>query len=141
MHALLHCAASYAKVSHSTLLYYRVAKGGGGGSSPLSPLLGTRLNINESDENIKKNIKIWLSFIENQCTSVDYMPHIIIIGSHADILQARGEYPEDKKHIVEGAMWEAQLLSMEFVGFVPMNFCYSTSLCRNEKTPLFIEGE
>ena len=105
--------------SHAALLCNAIQ------SSP--PIFLLVVNINESDENIKKNIKIWLSFIENQCTSVDCMPHLIIIGSHADILQARGEYPEDKKHIVEGAMQEAQLLSMEFVGFVPINCCYSTS--------------
>ena len=40
MHARLRCAASYAKVSHSTLLYYGVAKGGGGGLEPSEPPAG-----------------------------------------------------------------------------------------------------
>ena len=39
---LVYVAASYAKVYISITLYYRVAQGGGG-LSPLSHLLGTRL--------------------------------------------------------------------------------------------------
>ena len=83
--------------------------------------------MHEENEIMKKNIIYWLSFIENQCTSVVNKPHVIIVGSHADLVQAQGEDPNEKESIICVAFKEALLSSMEYVGFVPMNCCYSNS--------------
>ena len=105
--------------SHAALLRNAIQ------SSP--PIFLLVVNVNEENEMIKKNIIYWLSFIDNQCISVVNKPHIIIIGSHADLIQARGEDPKEKESIIGVALKEALLSSMEYVGFVPMNCCYSNS--------------
>ena len=104
--------------SHAALLCNAIQ------SSP--PVFLLVVNLNKDDEIIKQNIIYWLSFLESQCTCVTSKPHIIIIGSHADILLERKEDPEEKRHIVTVAL-EAQLKNMEFVGFYPMNCSYTNT--------------
>ena len=105
--------------SHAALLRNAIQ------SSP--PIFLLVVNMNEENEKIKKNIIYWLSFIDNQCTSVVNKPHIIIIGSHVDVLQGQGEDPKEKNNIIDVALRKALLSSMTYVGFVPMNCCYSNS--------------
>lgn len=108
--------------SHAALLCNAIQ------SSP--PVFLLVINVSENDEEINKNLIFWLSFIENQCTcdSNAGKPHVIIIGSHADVVQARGEDPKLKKHVVNGIVKEVLASSsMEYVGFVAMNCCYGTS--------------
>lgn len=96
-------------------------------SSP--PIFIIVVNVNEDDEKIKRNSRYWLSFIENQCSSLTIVnkPHVIIVGSHADLLQARGDDPKEKQHIVDMTLKEVPYASIECVGFVTMNCCYSNS--------------
>lgn len=107
--------------SHAALLSNAIQ------SSP--PIFILVVNVNEDDEKIKRNIQYWLSFIENQCSSVTNVskPHIIIVGSHADLLQARGDDPKEKQDIVDMALKEVQFSGTQYVGFVTMNCCYSKS--------------
>ena len=64
--------------SHAALLQTAVQ------SSP--PIFVLVVNLCDSDENIKRSILYWLSFLENLCTYVSGKAHIITVGSHADKL-------------------------------------------------------
>ena len=56
------------------------------------------INVSESEHHIKQTILYWLSFIENKCSkSLKSSPHLVIIGSHADVLQNQGR---DAKRIL-----------------------------------------
>jgi GTPase SAR1 family protein len=80
------------------------------------------LVVDLTDENkvLKENILYWLSFLENQCTSADSKPHVVIIGSHVDVLEARGEDPKDKANIVE-SLRSNHFKNLEYAGFVAIN--------------------
>ena len=75
---------------------------------------------------VKRSIFYWLSFLENQCTSVNRKPHFVIIGSHADVLKLRGEDPKYK-----GSLLTSQTIplfpSLEFAGFVATDCQYADS--------------
>ena len=80
------------------------------------------LVVDLTDENkvLKENILYWLSFLENQCTSADSKPHVVIVGSHIDVLEARGEDPRDKTTIVE-SLRSNHFKNLEYAGFVAIN--------------------
>ena len=80
------------------------------------------LVVDLTDENkvLKENILYWLSFLENQCTSSDSKPHVIIVGSHVDVLEARGEDPRDKASIVE-SLRSNHFKNLKYAGFITIN--------------------
>ena len=45
------------------------------------------VNLYQDHEAITKDIMYWMSFLENQCASVNCKPHIILVSSHADFLK------------------------------------------------------
>ena len=95
------------------------------------PVFIVVVDLTEDDKAIKENILYWLSFLENQCTTADSKPHVIIVGSHADVLVARGEDPRGKAHIVE-SLRSNHFTSLEYAGFVPMNCQYAASTGMND---------
>ena len=80
------------------------------------------LVVDLTDENkaLKENILYWLSFLENQCTSADSKPHIVVVGSHVDVLEARGEDPRDKASVIE-SLRSNHFKNLEYAGFVTIN--------------------
>ena len=105
--------------SHAALLQNAIQT-----STPIFLLV---VNLSESDEVIKRNIRYWLSFLENQCTSVSSKPHVIVIGSHADILKSSGEDPKLKASIITSLLTAPQRSSLEFAGFVDLDCQYADS--------------
>ena len=89
------------------------------------PIFLLVVDLRESYEDVKQNILYWLSFLENQCISVSEKPHVIIVGSHADILKSCGENYDEKEGIIEHIRASSHSSSMELVGFVAMNCQYS----------------
>ena len=77
------------------------------------------LVVDLTDENkvLKENILHWLSILENQCTSADSKPHVVIVGSHIDVLEARDKDPRDKASIVE-SLRSYHFKNLEYAGFV-----------------------
>ena len=64
--------------------------------SSSAPLFIIVVNLWDSEEDIKQKLVYWISFLANQCTSVTTKPHVIIVGSHADVVRSRGEDPKAK---------------------------------------------
>ena len=64
-----------------------------------APLFIIVVNLCDSEEDIKQKLVYWISFLANQCTSVTTKPHVIIVGSHKDVVRSRGESPMAKVNI------------------------------------------
>ena len=45
------------------------------------------VNMDETEEDIMKQVLYWISFIENKCEQKTLRPHLIVIGSHADLVE------------------------------------------------------
>ena len=74
--------------SHAALLQNSI--------SSSAPLFIIVVNLCDSEEDIKQKLVYWISFLANQCTSVTTKPHVIIVGSHSDVVRSRGEDPRTK---------------------------------------------
>ena len=61
--------------------------------STSAPLFIIVVNLCDSEEDIKKKLAYWISLLENQCT---VKPHVIIVGSHKDVVRSKGEDPVAK---------------------------------------------
>ena len=88
-------------------------------------------DLRSSDEDFKGSILSWLSFIDNQCPSVDLKPHIIIVGSHADETKSKAEIA-NKSAIVNSLVPTAVFTNLHFTGYVTINCCYSESTSISE---------
>ena len=83
-------------------------------------------DLRSSAEQIEGSILSWLSFIDNQCP-LDPKPHIIIVGSHADEIDLKGENGIAKSSIVASLEPRDAFKHFEFRGFIAINCCYSQS--------------
>ena len=88
------------------------------------PIFLLVINLCDTDTVIEQNIQFWLSFINNPCVSVDSKPHIIVIGSHADIFKARGG---DLNQILPSIANQCASRTIMFAGFVAMDCRYCES--------------
>ena len=84
------------------------------------PIFLLVVDLTDESKVLKENILYWLSFLENQCTSADSKPHVVIVGSHVDVLEAKGEDPKDKASIVE-SLRSNHFKNLEYAGFVAIN--------------------
>ena len=105
--------------SHAALLQNAIQT-----STPIFLLV---VDLSESNDDIKSNIFYWLSFLENQCTSVSSKPHFLVIGSHVDVLKSRGENPKHKASFITSLLTTPRFASLEFTGFVAMDCQYADS--------------
>ncbi len=102
--------------SHSALLQNSVQ------SSP--PIFLIVVDLRENYQKLKSNILYWLAFIENQISAVNKKPHIIIVGSHADVIKLNKQELLEKEEIIKGLDY---LTSVKMHGFVSMDCQYSQS--------------
>ena len=88
--------------------------------SSSAPLFIIVVNLCDSEEDIKQMLVYWISFLANQCTSVTTKPHVIIVGSHSDVVRSRGEDPRAK---VNMEFLQAACVSSGFhiSKFIPMD--------------------
>ena len=79
--------------SHEAILHTIIA------ASPPVILLIT--DISKPEDDITKKLLYWLSIIENhcQCSSSIAKPHLIIVGSHADVVEDNGDIPQEILHM------------------------------------------
>ena len=84
------------------------------------PIFLLVVDLTDKNKTLKENILYWLSFLENQCTSADSKPHVVIVGSHIDVLEARGEDPRGKASIIE-SLRSNHFKNLEYAGFVAIN--------------------
>ena len=94
-----------------------------------SPSFIVVVDLSKSDEDIKRSTFYWLSFLENKCTSVNGKPHVIVVGSHADIVKGDDLKRKTDKIVL---LLTARLdhSPLEFTGFVAMDchFCDSAGM-------------
>ena len=104
--------------SHAALLQNSI--------SSSAPLFIIVVNLCDSEEDVKQKLVYWISFLANQCTSVTTKPHVIIVGSHSDVVRSRGE---DLRAKVNMEFLQAAHVSSGFhiSKFIPMDCRQSNS--------------
>ena len=83
------------------------------------------VDLSQCMEKISESIHYWMSFIENACSSAQGSSHVIIVGSHADLVKSPQELNE-KSSLVE-SIAESRAKQLTYEGFVSMD-------CRESKT-------
>ena len=83
------------------------------------------VDLSQCMEKICESTHYWISFIENACSSAQGSSHVIIVGSHADLVKSSRELKE-KSSLVE-SIAESRVKQISYRGFVSMN-------CRESKT-------
>ena len=70
-------------------------------------------------EKISESVHYWMSFIENACNSAKGSSHVIIVGSHADLVRP-SQVLKDKSSLVE-SIAENRAKQLTYGGFVSMD--------------------
>ena len=83
------------------------------------------VDLSQCMDKISESIHYWISFIENACSSAQGSSHVIIVGSHADLVKPSRELKE-KSSLVE-SIAESRVKQLTYEGFVNMD-------CRLSKT-------
>ena len=83
------------------------------------------VDLSQCLEKISESIHYWISFIENACSLAQGSSHVIIVGSHADLVKSSRELKE-KSSLVE-SIAESRVKQLMYEGFVSMD-------CRLSKT-------
>ena len=83
------------------------------------------VNLSQCMDKISESIHYWISFIENACSLAQGSSHVIIVGSHADLVNSLQELKE-KSSLVE-SIAESRVKQLTYGGFVSMD-------CRLSKT-------
>ena len=83
------------------------------------------VDLSQCMDKISESIHYWISFIENACSSAQGSSHVIIVGSHTDLVKSSRELKE-KSSLVEGIA-ESRVKQLTYGGFVSMD-------CRLTKT-------
>ena len=76
------------------------------------------VDLSQCMDKISESIHYWISFIENACSSVQGSSHIIIVGSHADLVKSSREL-KAKSSLVE-SIAESRMKQLTYGGFVKM---------------------
>ena len=91
-----------------------------------APLFIIVVNLCDSEEDIKQKLVYWISFLANHCTSVTNKPHVIIVGSHSDVVRSRGEVPGAKVNM-ELLQSAQESNGFHVLKFIPMDCRQSNS--------------
>ena len=92
-----------------------------------TPIILLVVDLSANIDDIKSNIFFWLSFLENQCSSVSSKPHFLVIGSHVDVLKSRGEDPKHTASFFTSLLTTPRFASLEFTGFIALDCQYADS--------------
>ena len=84
------------------------------------------VDLSQRMDKISESIHYWISFIENACSSAQGSSHIIIVGSHADLVKSSQELKE-KSSLVENIAKSRVKQQLTYGGFERMD-------CRLSKT-------
>ena len=88
-----------------------------------APIFVVVVDLSKEEEKIKLRLNFWVQFIENNKPSFVSVPHIVVVGSHYDILTRQD--PRHREHKVDIVKrFAAEIIrktSLEFRGFFPIN--------------------
>ena len=87
----------------------------------LAAIFVCMVDLSQSKEEICESIQYWLSFIENTCSTTEGMSHVVIVGSHADLVNSPQELEEKSSLVQEIA--DNRVKQLSYGGFVTMNCC------------------
>ena len=76
-------------------------------------------DLQKSEEEIKVATTYWMNLIHNQCSALQEQAHVIVVGSHADVLLEKGEDPRSREGIFAPII--EKFLKFKYVAFVPMD--------------------
>ena len=77
------------------------------------------VDLSQCMDKISESIHYWISFIENACSSAQGSSHVIIVGSHADLVKSSRELKE-KSSLVE-SIAESRVKQLTYGRFVSMD--------------------
>ena len=83
------------------------------------------VDLSQCMDKISESIHYWMSFIQNACSSAQGSSHVIIVGSHADLVKSPQDLKE-KSSLVE-SIAESRAKQLTYQGFVSMD-------CRESKS-------
>ena len=83
------------------------------------------VDLSQCMDKISESIHYWISFIENACSSTQGSSHVIIVGSHGDLVKSSRELKE--KSLLVQSIAENRVKQLMYRGFVTMD-------CRESKT-------
>ena len=83
------------------------------------------VDLSQCMDKISESIHYWISFIENTCSSAQGSSHVIIVGSHADLVKSSRELKE--KSLLVESIAERRIKQLIYNGFAKMD-------CRESKT-------
>ena len=83
------------------------------------------VDMSQCLDKISESIDYWISFIENACSSPQGSSHVIIVGSHADLVKSSRELKE--KSLLVESIAESRAKQLTYGGFISMD-------CRLSKT-------
>ena len=78
------------------------------------------VDFSQHMDKISESIHYWISFIENACSSAQGSSHIIIVGSHADLVKSSQELKE-KSSLVENIAKSRVKQQLTYGGFERMD--------------------
>ena len=77
------------------------------------------VDLSQCMDKISESIHYWISFIENACSSAQGSSHVIIVGSHADLVKSPQELKE--KSLLVESIAESRVKQLTYGGFVSMD--------------------
>ena len=83
------------------------------------------VDLSQCMDKISESMHYWMSFMENACSPAQRSSHVIIVGSHADLVKSPQELKE-KSSLVE-SIAESRVKQLMFKGFISMD-------CRESKS-------
>ena len=78
------------------------------------------VDLSECDDKIMEKLRYWWSFIDNHAARSVVPPHVILVGSHADVIKARGGSVQEKISTISSAL-RGLSSSFHFVGQVALD--------------------
>ena len=92
------------------------------------PVVLLLVDVSKSEEDIEQEVLYWLTFIEHQCQLKGDQPHLVIVGSHADIAEQRNENPQSKmEDVLKRIARNLSQSKMKFIESFVINCCSLTS--------------
>ena len=82
------------------------------------------IDLSKTNESICQSLQYWLTFINNACSTVEGRSSLLIIGSHADLVQSSDEMEE--KRLMLHKIANVRVKYQEYAGFVTMD-CRKTN--------------
>ena len=83
------------------------------------------IDLSQCIEKISESIHYWMSFIENACSSAQGSSHVIIVGSHADLVKSSQELNE--KSLLVESIAGSRAKQLTYGGFESMDCRQSNS--------------